>query len=167
MNLSDRPVRITDDLVFLGEVPRWYKFEETEPEARRIRLPDGRAEPDLLFDDSAPAFCSGSGLVIVTGCSHTGICSITGYAREVCGQGRVAAIIGGLHLIAPSPSRLAGTGEYLQALGLQALYLCHCTDLASNIALAGYCPVQDVGCGLRLVWERGDPSRTVPYHPVT
>jgi len=152
VTLSDRPVWITNDLVFLGEIPRTYGFEQTDPGKRRIHLPDGRTEPDRLLDDSALAFRSGAGLVVVTGCSHAGICSITAYAREVCGDDRVASIIGGLHLLAPSPARLAGTGEYLQALGLQALYACHCTDLASKIALAGYAPVRDVGCGLRLEW---------------
>ena len=83
---------------------------------RRIRFPDGRVKPDLLLDDSALVFRSGAGLVIITGCSHAGICTITEYAREVCGEQRVTAIIGGLHLLTPSPSRLTKTGEYLQSL---------------------------------------------------
>jgi 7,8-dihydropterin-6-yl-methyl-4-(beta-D-ribofuranosyl)aminobenzene 5'-phosphate synthase len=85
-------------------------------------------------------------------CSHSGICNITEYAREVCGEPRVTDIIGGLHLLNPSPSRLTGTGEYLQSLSLQALYACHCTSLASKIALAEFCPVKEVGVGLKLSW---------------
>ncbi len=142
----------TDYLVFLGEIPRKFSLEQTDPGKRRIRHPDGRTEPDQLLDDSALVFRSGSGLVIITGCSHAGICTITEYAREVCGERRVVAIIGGLHLLSPSPSRLKKTGEYLQSLQLQTLCACHCTSLSSKIALAGYCPVQEVGVGMRVEW---------------
>jgi len=152
VNLSSRPVWITDDLVFLGEIPRAFAFEQTDPGKRSIRLPDGRTEPDQLLDDSALVFRSGAGLVIITGCSHAGICNITEYGREVCGDRRVAAIIGGLHLLTPSATRLTKTGEYLQHLQLQALHACHCTSLSSKIALAGYCPLQEVGSGIKLEW---------------
>ena len=116
VNLSSQPVWITDDLVFLGEIPQRFSFEQTDPGKRRIRFPDGRVKPDQLRDDSALVFRSGAGLVIITGCSHAGICTITEYAREICGEQRVTAIIGGLHLLTPSPSRLTKTGEYLQSL---------------------------------------------------
>ena len=152
VNLSRWPVWITDDLVFLGEIPRKFAFEQTDPGKRRIHLPDGRIEPDQLLDDSALVFRSDEGLVIITGCSHAGICNITEYAREVCGELRVVAIIGGLHLLTPSLPRLTKTGEYLRDFKLQALYACHCTSLSSKIALAGYCPVKEVGVGMNVEW---------------
>ncbi len=152
VNLSDKPVWITDDLVFLGEIPRKFPFEDRNPGKRRIVLPDGTTAPDLLLDDSALAFRSDTGLVIITGCSHAGICNITGYAREICGERRVTDIIGGLHLISPDPQRINRTGKYLQDLHLSALHACHCTSLAAKCALAGYCPLQEVGVGTRLRW---------------
>lgn len=152
VNLSDKPVWITEDLVFLGEIPRKFAFEQTDPEKRGIILPDGRTEPDLLLDDSALAFRSCSGLVIITGCSHAGICNITEYAREVCGEQRVADVIGGLHLLSPDPQRLEGTGKYLRELHLHALLACHCTSLAAKNALAKECPVQEVGVGIKIEW---------------
>lgn len=152
VNLSREPVWITDDLVFLGEIPRKFAFEQADPGKRRIRISDCRMEPDNLLDDSALAFRSSQGLVIITGCSHSGICSITEYAREVCGESRVIDIIGGLHLLTPSPSRLAMTGEYLQRLTLQTLHACHCTSLSSKIVLAGYCPVVETGVGTKVEW---------------
>jgi len=152
VNLSSRPVWITDDLVFLGEIPRKFGFEHTDPGKRRIRLPDGTMEPDQLLDDSALAFRSDSGIVIITGCSHAGICNITEYARDVCGENRVVDIIGGLHLLTPGPQRIQKTGEYLHDLGLRALHACHCTSLASKIVLAGYCQIVETGVGLKLEW---------------
>jgi 7,8-dihydropterin-6-yl-methyl-4-(beta-D-ribofuranosyl)aminobenzene 5'-phosphate synthase len=151
-NLSDRPVWITDDLVFLGEIPRRFPFEKTEPGERRIIYPDGSVKPDLLLDDSALAFRSSAGLVIMSGCSHAGICNITEYAREVCRERRVTDIIGGLHLLSPEPNRLARTGKYVNRLHLKALHACHCTSDAARGALADYCPVQETDVGMSFRW---------------
>ncbi len=152
VNLSDRSVWITEDLVFLGEIPRKFAFELPDTGKRRIRFPDGRTEPDQLLDDSALAFRSHAGLVIITGCSHAGICNITEYAREICGENRIVDIIGGLHLLSPGPERMIRTSDYLHDLNLLALHACHCTSLASKTVLSGYCPVQETGVGMKLEW---------------
>jgi len=136
LTLSDKPVRITDDLVFLGEIPRKFAFEHS----------------DGLLDDSALAYRSPEGLVIITGCSHAGICNITEYAREVCGEKNVRDIIGGLHLLSPEPKRFAKTGKYLNRLHLDALHACHCTSLPAKLALADYCPVQEASVGMKIAW---------------
>lgn len=152
LRLTDSPLWITDDLVFLGEIPRRFPFERTDPGTRRIHFPDGKTHPDLLLDDSALAFRSDDGLVVITGCSHTGICNITEYAREICEERHVRDIIGGFHLISPEPKRLAKTGKYLNRLHLTALHACHCTSPSAKLGLAEYCPMQDVGVGMNLVW---------------
>ena len=151
-SLSTKPVWITDDLVFLGEIPRRFAFEQDDPAKRMMHTPEGTIEPDCLLDDTALAFRSTEGLVIITGCSHAGICNITEYAREVCGERMVADIIGGLHLISPTPKRLVKTGKYLNRLHLNALHACHCTSLPAKLALADYCPMQEVGVGMTIAW---------------
>ena len=51
--------------------------------------------------------------MIITGCSHSGICNIVEYARKVTGEARVLDIIGGFHLLDPSEQQLQGTIDYL------------------------------------------------------
>jgi len=160
VNLSAKPVWITDDLVFLGEIPRRFAFEQDDAATRLIHTPDGTSEPDYLPDDTALAFRSAEGLVIITGCSHAGICNITEYAREVCGEPHVADIIGGLHLISPTPKRIQKTGKYLNRLHLNALHACHCTALPAKRALADYCPLQEVGVGTKLEWKIKIPDKS-------
>jgi len=152
LRLSGEPAWITDDLVFLGEIPRRFPFEEGTDGDRKIHRPDGTIVPDELIDDTALAFRSAEGLVVITGCSHAGICNITEYAREVCDEKKVADIIGGLHLLAPTPRRLQKTGKYLNRLHLNALHACHCTSPAVKNALAGYCPMQEVAVGMHFAW---------------
>jgi len=146
------PWYLTPNLVFLGEIERNFEYEKTDPGVRKIIMPDGSVKEDHILDDSALAFMTSEGLVIVTGCSHAGICNIVEQAQSVCSEHRVIDIIGGLHLLKPSPTRLIKTGEYLRNLQLKSLHACHCTSLSSKIVLAGYCPVQEVGAGLKLEW---------------
>jgi 7,8-dihydropterin-6-yl-methyl-4-(beta-D-ribofuranosyl)aminobenzene 5'-phosphate synthase len=149
---SRTPIWLTRDLVFLGEIPRTFAFEETAPGPRRILFPDGRSEPDRIIDDSALAYRSKKGLVIITGCSHAGIGNITAYARQVCGEDRVVDIIGGLHLTNAPRQKIRMTAEYMAGLQLDALHCCHCTSLPATIALARCCPVKETGVGLSLTW---------------
>jgi 7,8-dihydropterin-6-yl-methyl-4-(beta-D-ribofuranosyl)aminobenzene 5'-phosphate synthase len=150
-NLSAKPVWITEELIFLSEIPRRFPFEE-DAEKRTIQWPDGHIEPDDLMDDTALAFRSEKGLVIVTGCSHAGICNITEYAREVSGERKVHDIIGGLHLLTPALKRLTKTGKYLNRLHLNALHACHCTSATAKTALKDYCPIRDVEAGMHFEW---------------
>jgi 7,8-dihydropterin-6-yl-methyl-4-(beta-D-ribofuranosyl)aminobenzene 5'-phosphate synthase len=146
------PRHLTKNLVFLGEIERNFDYEKTDPGVRKIILPDGITREDRILDDSALAFRTGEGVVIITGCSHAGICNIVERAKSVCGEHRIIDIIGGLHLLLPDPSRLKKTAEYLRDLHLKSLHACHCTSLPSKIVLAGYCPVQEVGTGMKLEW---------------
>jgi 7,8-dihydropterin-6-yl-methyl-4-(beta-D-ribofuranosyl)aminobenzene 5'-phosphate synthase len=146
------PRQLTRNLAFLGEIERNFAFESAIPGIRKIIMPDRSAREDHILDDSALAFRTDKGLVIITGCSHAGICNIAEQAKTVCGNNRIIDIIGGLHLIKPSQVRLKKTGEYMRDLHLFSLHACHCTSLASKIVLSGYCPVQEVGTGMKLEW---------------
>jgi len=148
LSLSSEPVPLTDRLLFLGEIPRFFPFEGAAPIGEREAA--GEMVPDELPDDSALVFLGSQGLVVVTGCSHAGICNIVEHARRITGVRRVAAIIGGLHMLSPDPARLSATVEYLQSIGVADLYPCHCTCLAAKLALSRAAPVHDVGSGLRL-----------------
>jgi 7,8-dihydropterin-6-yl-methyl-4-(beta-D-ribofuranosyl)aminobenzene 5'-phosphate synthase len=100
------PVWLTDDLVFLGEIPDYGGCRDNKK--RKILLPEGE-QMDLLKDDTALAYRSDTGLVIITGCSHSGIGTITRYAQEVCGEEKIRDVIGGFHLMGDNPSGITGT----------------------------------------------------------
>lgn len=145
---SREPVWLTQRLVFLGEIERSNDFEAKKPLGKILE--NGVEKDDLLFDDSALAYKSPEGLVIITGCSHSGICNIVEQARRICGEERVVDIVGGLHLLDPSAEQLQGTLEYLRALRPRSLHACHCTDLRSKIALSMVVELKEVGVGLTL-----------------
>jgi len=151
LKLSKEPIWLTDKLFFLGEIPLEFKFEENNPIGTR-KSADLEVD-DYLLDDSSLVFISTEGLVIITGCSHAGICNIVEQAKKLTGVEEVSEIIGGFHLLNPSFERLEKTKEYIAKLNLRGLYPCHCTDLQSKIELAQVAKVREVGVGLELVFD--------------
>ena len=148
IKLSKTPVWVSQKLVYLGEIERKNEFENKKPLGRFIEK-DEEIE-DFLLDDSALCYKSQKGLVIITGCSHSGICNIIEYAKKVCQEEEIAHIIGGLHLLKPSEEQLNCTLEYLKKLKPKEVHACHCTDLPSKIALSKAVNLSEVGVGLAL-----------------
>lgn len=148
---SKTPYWITEKLVFLGEIPRNNEFEGKTSIGQVCK--NGVAKNDYIIDDSALAYKAEYGLVIITGCSHSGICNITEYAKKVCNESKIFDIVGGFHLLAPNNNRLLKTVEYLSDIGVNQLHPCHCTDLQSKIALAEKLNIQEVGVGLNLKYN--------------
>lgn len=148
LQLSRKPVWLTERLVFLGEIERSNDFEAQKPIGRILE--DGIEKDDFVLDDSALAYKSPDGLVIVTGCSHAGICNIVEQARKVCGERRVVDIIGGLHLVGTAVEQVQGTVQYMESLRPGVVHACHCTDLDAKIALSTVVDLKEVGVGLAL-----------------
>jgi len=144
---SRTPVWLTENLVFLGEVERAIDDEIPDRQTKRTIITPGGMEPDRVLDDTALAFRSQSGLVIITGCSHAGIANIIRYAQKVCKEPRVRDVIGGFHLKESDRETLSATLACLESVGPVALHPCHCTSLAAKIALAGLTTVGEVGVG--------------------
>lgn len=146
LKVSPEPQWLAPGLVYLTGIPRRNGFEGRLAFGRK----EGETGPDTVPEDAALAYVSPQGLVVMVGCSHAGVCNTIEYAREVCGERRVADVIGGFHLQRPAPAHLEGTLAYFRELRPQALHACHCTDLKSKIALAAVAEVQEVGAGLVL-----------------
>ena len=147
LQLSDKPVKISENIYFLGEIPVAYDFEKRKPIGKTIIR--NRKEDDFLKDDSAMVYKSSEGLFIITGCSHSGICNIIEYAKKVCGDDRVLGVIGGFHLF-ERDEQLFSTIEYFKDNSLRLLYPCHCVSLEAKIEMGKELDVREVGVGLEL-----------------
>ncbi len=150
LHLSSEPVQISPNLWFLGEIPRYFEFEN-KGIAHSFTICNDTIEPDTLLDDTALIYTGSDGLTIITGCSHSGICNICKYAQEKF-HAPIVRIIGGFHLF-DVDDRLHHTIDYLESLQLKELYPCHCVSLAAKITMAQKLPVHEVGTGDIYVWE--------------
>ncbi len=150
LELTDKPIKLTEQLWFLGEIPRVNDFESEHPIGEHCI--DGAWCPDFLTDDSALAYATREGLYIITGCSHAGICNIIEYAKQVTGKDKVLGILGGFHLFDAEARQTKETIVYLAKQQIPQLFPCHCTSFAARAALHSVIPVQEVGVGLTLTW---------------
>jgi 7,8-dihydropterin-6-yl-methyl-4-(beta-D-ribofuranosyl)aminobenzene 5'-phosphate synthase len=128
LKLSAEPYRISEQIIFLGEIPRKNDFE-----SQSTTFVDENRVPDFVPDDSAMAFVLDDELVVVTGCSHSGICNIVEYAREITGINKVKAVIGGFHL-KHNNLQTTRTIEYFNSLKIEHVHPSHCTELPALAA---------------------------------
>jgi len=114
------PLEFAPDIHYLGEIPRKNSFEK------------GTHKGDSMQDDSAIAIKSEKGLIVITGCSHAGICNICEYAMEVTGQ-KLYAVLGGFHLTEKDQDAVNATVDYFKAQKVERLYPMHCVDFPTMV----------------------------------
>ncbi|MDD3288693.1 MAG: MBL fold metallo-hydrolase [Alphaproteobacteria bacterium] len=149
LRLSKTPLWLSDDVVFLGEIPRKTNFEAQTPIGEACI--EGQWTPDYVSDDSAMVVKLQDGIVIVTGCSHAGICNMISYAKKITGEDRIVEIIGGLHLENPTPEQLKSTVMFMRDIRAKRVHACHCTGLKAQIELAkAGVNIEDAGAGLMI-----------------
>ena len=115
-----------------GPVPRTTAFEDTG--GPFFLDAEGRV-PDRLMDDLSLWVRTGAGLVVCLGCCHAGLINTLRHVREVSGEPRVLAIVGGMHLLHADETRLAQTVRALEEYDVSCLYPCHCTGDAAVACL--------------------------------
>jgi 7,8-dihydropterin-6-yl-methyl-4-(beta-D-ribofuranosyl)aminobenzene 5'-phosphate synthase len=99
---TKEPMLLMDgEVLFLGEIPRKNDFEKGMPNAF-YKGENGNAVWDPIEDDTAlVANLAGKGLVILSGCAHSGIANTLTHARQVTGIDKIHAVMGGFHLSGP------------------------------------------------------------------
>ncbi|WP_373481831.1 MBL fold metallo-hydrolase [Acetobacterium sp.] len=149
LKLTRTPVKVTENITFLGEIPRVLAFEKPESIGKQ-QLGDDLTD-DYLLDDSALVYHGDAGIFIITGCSHSGICNIIEYAKAVTGDHRICGVIGGFHLFEVN-DRVVQTLEYFKNNQIKQIYPCHCTAFSVKAAIHAHIPIIEVGVGLELNW---------------
>lgn len=147
---TKEPFQLTEKLVFLGEIPRKNDFEGIEP-IEKIFI-DGKYQDDYVTEDSALAYIDNQNLSIITGCSHSGICNIIEYAKNLLKLSEINRVVGGFHLIDTSDERMNKILEYFSAQNIKELNTCHCTDLNAKIKLASILNLKETGVGAELIF---------------
>lgn len=126
------PYYLAPGIGLTGPIPRKHPDEDT---GGPFFMDASKQHADLLTDDLALWFETCEGLVIVTGCCHSGLLNTVDYIRQVSGQSRVSGIVGGLHLLHASAERMSATIAGLIHLQLDFLIPTHCTGPAQALAL--------------------------------
>ena len=123
LKTSEQPYKITEKIIFLGQIPRSTDFES---KSTSFIFEDG--SPDFVKDDSALALILPEGLFIVTGCGHSGIVNTLEHAKKVTGISNISGVMGGFHL-KEIDSQTKKTIRYLKDNKVKHVLPSHCTEL--------------------------------------
>ncbi|MDI9644119.1 MAG: MBL fold metallo-hydrolase [Candidatus Verstraetearchaeota archaeon] len=147
---SSAPVKVKGWLTTTGEVER-SSFERPETEFL-IERNGGKVRDGFRDDMGIIVSVEGKGLVVVTGCAHSGVINTVRHAMKITGIDRIYAVIGGFHLNEVSETTIRSTVEGLKALGAAKIVPCHCTgsDALSRMSQEMGETVTRGGVGLRL-----------------
>jgi 7,8-dihydropterin-6-yl-methyl-4-(beta-D-ribofuranosyl)aminobenzene 5'-phosphate synthase len=131
---SKKPLEFIKNGFYLGEIPRKTSFEK------------GMYKNDTMQDDSAIAFKTKKGAIVVTGCSHSGIANICEYAKKVTGQ-KLYAVIGGFHLFENEQEAVDGTIAYFKKEKPKYLYPMHCVDFPTLVRFRNIFGIEKMSTG--------------------
>jgi len=118
--LTKKPLEFSPEIFYLGEIPRANDFEK------------GTYQHEPMFDDSALVIKTPKGAVVISGCSHSGICNICEYAKKITKQ-KLYAVIGGFHLFEEDKDMVQRTMKYFQENQPCRLYPMHCVDFPTLV----------------------------------
>ncbi|MEM9140171.1 MAG: MBL fold metallo-hydrolase [Pseudomonadota bacterium] len=112
---ASAPLELAAGAWFLGEIPRVIPFER------------GAFFDDPMPDDTALAFATDKGAVVVSGCAHAGICNTCEAAKTVTEQ-KLHAVIGGFHLLHDEDPPVDATIGYFRREAPALLLPMHCIE---------------------------------------
>jgi 7,8-dihydropterin-6-yl-methyl-4-(beta-D-ribofuranosyl)aminobenzene 5'-phosphate synthase len=139
---ESQPSALIDNMILVsGEVARTTDFEKGFPVHYAKRDESWVHDPLIMDDQCAVINIRNKGLVIVTGCGHSGIINIVRNAQQLTGVQNVYAIIGGFHLSGALFEKIIPqTVEELKKIGPRYLIPGHCTGWMATHQIARLMP---------------------------
>ncbi len=127
--LSKNPVKLAPGVLTTGEIPRRNDMERVE--GFYVNRNDEFVE-DQLPDDQALLIEMDDGLIVLTGCCHSGLINTLEWATELTGR-EIKALIGGFHLIDADEKRINETIKRISNFNMKIVAPLHCTGLKATL----------------------------------
>ncbi|MEQ4986889.1 MBL fold metallo-hydrolase [Proteus sp. fly-1089] len=140
--LTEVPLTIEKNFIYSGQVT-----QRQVSKRYGVIIHESGEEDDYVLDDSFLVWQGKKGLVIITGCSHSGIESIVEHAKRITGNHQIQAIVGGLHLRCATPFALERAKKAIDKN--IDVYGCHCTGVLGR----KYLNAKDFNAGQSLSFE--------------
>ncbi len=125
---------VAEGIYLTGEIPRTTEFEKGDP--RLIVKNNGTEVPDPLLDDQSLIIrAKHDGLIILLGCSHSGLINTIQYVLDQFKGEKLSAIIGGTHLAFLKDDQVEKTITQLKHYNFNKIGVSHCTGLKAEMRL--------------------------------
>ncbi|MDR3565706.1 MAG: MBL fold metallo-hydrolase [Negativicutes bacterium] len=133
--LGKEPREIASGLWFSGQIPRKTDFETGDQ--RLVKCDGGGCDcPDEIIDDISLYYISDKGLVVIGGCTHSGLVNTVRYGLELTGAERLRGWIGGTHLGPVGAEQKEKTLDALVGFQPDFVMAGHCTGFAMMAELS-------------------------------
>ena len=129
----DEPTMLAPDLWLSGPVPHVTEYEQGD--VKLVVEHDGCDCQDGIVDDMALYHVNGSDMVVISGCTHSGLVNTVRHGFAVTGATRLVGWIGGTHLGPVGEDQQAETIDALAAWRPNFVAANHCTGFPMMSAL--------------------------------
>ena len=131
---TNAPEKLCEGVVTSGEIEIFDEDEVT----KGMYLPKGRKElAKHTFRDETSLYVNvkDKGLVVLTGCGHTGLMNTIKHGQKLTGIEKIHAIIGGLHKEYETDENIEKTVEFIENLNPEVTCGMHCTGFRFNAVM--------------------------------
>lgn len=120
-----------------GYVPRVYD-EKNWSKLGQLIDADGNRKEDTIPEDQSLFFDTKNGIVLVSGCGHSGLVNTLEHISNLFPNRPIYKIIGGFHLFKLDDEKLRWTVNKMKNFGVKYFVGAHCTGINSTYAIREY-----------------------------
>lgn len=129
--LSEEPYKLSQGCWTTGFIPR-TSFEHSGRPTKLLYRDGSDFKPDDLEEDQAIVInVKDKGLIVLSGCAHSGIVNTVKHAKAFTGIDTIYAIIGGFHLARANDDEIEKTIEYIKSTKPTYVIPSHCTGFSA------------------------------------
>lgn len=139
---TKNPTLLCDNMILVsGEIDRTIDFEKGSPNHYTKRCGNWEHDPLIRDDQCVILNVRGKGLVIITGCAHSGVINTIRYAQALTNIQQVYAVLGGFHLTGGIFEKIIpATVSELQQIKPTYIMPGHCTGWSASHQIANALP---------------------------
>lgn len=133
------PMELIPGAYSTGTITRVTAYEKSPPVLFVEK--DGAIAADTFPGEQALVFnVRGRGLVVLSGCAHSGIVNTVMQAKRMTGVEKVHAVVGGFHLVNAGEEIIRSTIRDMKSIDPDYLVPAHCTGFEASMAFAKEMP---------------------------
>lgn len=121
----DRQQEILPGVHVLTHIPVVHTRPSGDTRLKMVQ--NGEIVPDSFDHEMVTILEEKSGLVVLTGCAHSGVLNMIEAVRQAFPGKPISAVIGGFHLRREKPEDIRKIGETLVKMDIPAIYTGQCT----------------------------------------
>jgi 7,8-dihydropterin-6-yl-methyl-4-(beta-D-ribofuranosyl)aminobenzene 5'-phosphate synthase len=135
------PVAIIPGAYSSGRIDRVTEYEKIPP-MFLVQRGDKKEQDNFIGEQALIMNVRGKGLVVLSGCAHTGIVNAVRHAQKTTGVEKVHAVLGGFHLTGAKPEAIQRTVADIKSIKPDYIAPMHCTGHEAIAAFEREMPEQ-------------------------